>query len=175
MKTRILGGIAGAALGVLLFASSALAIVSLDADGNGFIGKGDVQTAFGWNNATMQKRHQDIKFEARNSADVEQDCKSGTGQNMTVSGERTGSKGLNAALASDSRKTGQYTGWNASGNTLSAGLNETITWNRPTGTGTGCPDGSTPQGAVRTVAGTESSGIYAVYGADARKIAELPS
>ena len=36
-------------------ASAAHASVGVSATGNGFVGKGDVQTVLGWNNQTLQK------------------------------------------------------------------------------------------------------------------------
>ena len=55
MRKPILGLVAIAAIAVpLAFASSANA-ATLDATtGAGFVGKGEVQSAFGWNNAKMQ-------------------------------------------------------------------------------------------------------------------------
>lgn len=52
---------------VIVFALSlsftAIASVSFDAGtGTGFVGKGNVQTAFGWNNATLQKNAKDVTF-----------------------------------------------------------------------------------------------------------------
>ena len=44
-------------------ASGAGASVSLDATNTGFIGKGDVQTAYAWNNATLQANAPGIDFQ----------------------------------------------------------------------------------------------------------------
>jgi hypothetical protein len=52
-----------------LTAQAASASVTFDPlTGNGFVGKGDVQTAFGWSNATMQTNHTSITFSSRQLA-----------------------------------------------------------------------------------------------------------
>ena len=55
IKRVALTGLAAAALAAVAFAGPASASVTVDpATGTGFVGKGDVQTAFGWNNAKLQ-------------------------------------------------------------------------------------------------------------------------
>ena len=51
-----------AAAGLIAATSLASAAVILNADGTGFVGKGDVQLAFNWNNATLQKNAVDVRF-----------------------------------------------------------------------------------------------------------------
>ena len=63
MRKTILGLVAIAAIATpLAFASSANAAVTVDGDGIGFIGKGDVQTALGYNNAQMQANATKLTF-----------------------------------------------------------------------------------------------------------------
>ena len=50
MASRLIAAIATP----LAFASAANAAVTIDATGKGFVGKGDVQTALGYNNTQMQ-------------------------------------------------------------------------------------------------------------------------
>jgi hypothetical protein len=54
IKRLVLAGVAAATLTAVAFAGPASASVTVNADGTGFVGKGDVQTAFGWNNAKLQ-------------------------------------------------------------------------------------------------------------------------
>lgn len=52
-----------AAAAALLVSSAAMADVVFDpATGNGFVGKGDVQLAFGWNNAQLQSNASAVTF-----------------------------------------------------------------------------------------------------------------
>jgi hypothetical protein len=46
----------------LLAVGIAYASVTIDKDGNGFVGKGDVQIVLGWNNAALQKNATSVKF-----------------------------------------------------------------------------------------------------------------
>jgi hypothetical protein len=89
--------------------------ITLNGDGTGFIGKGDVQAAFGWNNATMQQRHTAVTFSYELSVGYTFACEWWTGpdHNLTYhSNTKSKSTELTASLAADSRKTGQWTGWN---------------------------------------------------------------
>jgi len=52
-----------AALGLAFVATAAVASVTFyPATGTGFVGKGDVQSAFGWNNAALQQNINGISF-----------------------------------------------------------------------------------------------------------------
>jgi hypothetical protein len=54
---------AAAAASVALIASSASAAVTFDPEtGEGFVGKGDVQDAFGWNNKQLQDNASSVEF-----------------------------------------------------------------------------------------------------------------
>jgi hypothetical protein len=54
IKRLVLAGVAAAALTAVAFAGPASASVTVNPDGTGFVGKGDVQTVLGLNNAQMQ-------------------------------------------------------------------------------------------------------------------------
>src|SRR5215510_9917382 len=54
-KIAALSATALAATSILATAPAANASVTIDANGKGFVGKGDVQTALGYNNAALQK------------------------------------------------------------------------------------------------------------------------
>lgn len=51
-----------AILGFAVAASAAHAEVTINPDGTGFVGKGDVQLAFGWNNAKLQDNASKVRF-----------------------------------------------------------------------------------------------------------------
>jgi hypothetical protein len=113
-----------AAAASVLVSSAALAIVTFDpATGTGFVGKGDVQVAFGWNNATMQSRHTSVTFAVDNSVSYDVTCEWDTvteGKNAkTIHHDVTNHHDISssAALDATSRKTGQYTGWFLNGYT----------------------------------------------------------
>lgn len=60
-------------------ALTAFAAVTFDPATGGFVGKGDVQTLFGWNNATMQANYAGVSFEYESSATYTFDCEWWTG------------------------------------------------------------------------------------------------
>ena len=64
MRKTILGLAAAAAITIPLVGTAAHASVTVDEAGKGFVGKGKVQTAFGWNNATTQKNQTGVTFSA---------------------------------------------------------------------------------------------------------------
>lgn len=109
------------ALGIAMSAVSlaAVAAVNLNEDGTGWVGKGDVQTPWAWNNATMQKNHTFVTFEVQETTSWEVTCTWTTGEGTrgekSHSVTRTRVAFLNSSIASDSRKTGQWTGWNLKG------------------------------------------------------------
>lgn len=111
-----------AAAATVIISSAAVAAVNLTISGNtisGFVGKGDVQTAYGINNATMQLHAEGTTFVYSDLQNYEYVCTWTTGEgtrgekvhNVT----RTRSGGLTSTIMGDPRKTGQWTGWNVSG------------------------------------------------------------
>jgi hypothetical protein len=87
-------GIIGLALAGAIVTSAAVmaAVVFNPATGEGFVGKGDVQSAFGWNNARLQSNAGGVTFTF--GAEVEQSvvCQHETGsQTLTRHGTRSGS------------------------------------------------------------------------------------
>ena len=85
MKKLILGVIAVAMLAI---PTAAIASVAVD-NGVGFVGKGDVQTALGWNNAAFDKGAGSLKFTAgaeKVIADYKMSCYLNSG--TTQSGHR---------------------------------------------------------------------------------------
>ena len=157
-------------LAVMTVVFIAYAAVTFDpASGTGFVGKGDVQLAFGWNNATMQRNHTGITFVYEQTSEYSFECEWYTGptRNRTYHrNSKTEEFSVNASIPSDSRRTGQWTGWNLNG------------WNDS------APSGSAPnitnadcgsegnemktlvEGSVELV--SSSGGLYAVHNGDRR-------
>jgi hypothetical protein len=108
-----------AAAALTITSSIAMAAVTIDSFGYGFVGKGDVQTAFGWNNATAQKNATAVSFHMESSTDYSAVCTWTTGEGTR--GEHTHnvthkrSTAVVSGIASDPRKTGQWTGYNLNG------------------------------------------------------------
>ncbi|MCE7791523.1 hypothetical protein K8O68_03670 [Salipaludibacillus sp. CUR1] len=60
---KVLSGLAAGVLAFSLFTSATFAAVSFDSStGTGFVGKGDVQTALGFNNAQLQSNAGTLEF-----------------------------------------------------------------------------------------------------------------
>lgn len=103
-----------------LLAGSAFAAVTIDpATGTGFVGKGDVQTAMGWNNAELQKKANELVFtyvtETTYQVTVEWDTGNGKGEKThTVTHKRTSN--LNTNVTYKPREMNQVTGFNLLGN-----------------------------------------------------------
>lgn len=110
---------------------SAIAIVTVNPDGTGFVGKGDVQTAFGWDNKTLQQRASGVTFSATQAAEqavtqpVTQDgtqtstqsvtqevsCTTTAGRNtFSRSGDRPGSRGGSREGSRDGMRDGSLAG-----------------------------------------------------------------
>ena len=112
---RILAGIALATTAV-----AALATVTFNpTTGTGWVGKGDVQLAFNWNNQQMQKNVGGVTFTFVESTTYVITCEWTTGpvRNPTLHvQEKTKTVGVNGILDSTQRKNssgkdGPFTGW----------------------------------------------------------------
>ena len=103
----------------LVVVGSALAAVTFNPEtGEGFVGKGDVQTALNFKNAQMQAAHKEVTFKYVATATYAFDCEWWTGPEHNLKRHETtleAQTNVNASVASDSRKTGQWTGWNLLG------------------------------------------------------------
>ncbi|WP_442596555.1 hypothetical protein [Neobacillus sp. D3-1R] len=129
MKKTIFSSVAAGALALGIMASSAFASVTIDGDtGTGFVGKGDVQTALGLNNAQMQNQAESLKFTYETVETYEVTVQFITGEG--TKGEKTHivehkrSSSVNSDVLYDARKAKQYTGFNLNGftNTTSEGV-----------------------------------------------------
>jgi hypothetical protein len=109
------------ALVAVLF-TVAFAGVGFDsATGTGFVGKGDAQLAFGWNNKQAQTEARNVSFSFKSQQKYDITCEWDTvtgGKNSKViehAVEIHKTTNVNSSILSDPRKTGQYTGYNLNG------------------------------------------------------------
>src|SRR5688572_8608251 len=107
---------AGAALAVV--STAAMASVSFDdTTGTGFVGKGDVQLAFGWNNKAAQDNAKSVVFsyEVEDTYDVTCEWVTVTGgpNSKTIFHDVTVPRHvkINSAVNYDARQRNQYTGY----------------------------------------------------------------
>jgi hypothetical protein len=121
MKLNFKAAIAVPALCAML-ATAALAAVSFDAStGTGFVGKGDVQLAFGWNNSALQRNASGVTFTydaiEKYSVDCEWTTVTGGPNSKTIDHEVTVGKttGVKAEIAYDARVRNQINGFNLKG------------------------------------------------------------
>ena len=125
-------------------ALTAYAIVSIDENGNGFVRKGDVQTAFGWNNATLQDAinnhtwHFSYEGTTVSYTDTTWSC---TNENNEMVQERLRTTTTTTTASNPSygvaRVRSQITGFNLTGGTLTSDSSSTTD---------GPPAGSCPSG-----------------------------
>lgn len=88
--------------------------VTYSPETGGWSGKGDVQTAFGWNNKLMQQNHNSITFEYEALTEVSFECEWWTGpaHNKSYhSNTFSETYGVSGAVGNQDRPTGQWTGW----------------------------------------------------------------
>jgi hypothetical protein len=135
-----------------VFAASAavMADVILNPDGTGFVGKGDVQSAFGWNNAQLQANAHLVTFSVTATQARTQECTTtGTPPHVVVS-FRQAHRGLAGGIAHHPRVRNQITGFILDG--FSGDDGEWGGWgpwqdeHGVSNIGSDCPAGSTPQG-----------------------------
>ena len=114
MKTRRIVSMTALALG---FAGLAHAAVSFSPEsGTGFVGKGDVQLAFGWNNEGLQSAAAQLEFSYSDQATYDVPCeKDAAKKTMEATFKRK--KSIDASVVYDTRKNkqGQVTGFNLVG------------------------------------------------------------
>lgn len=108
---------------VLLVATLAVAgaAVTVNADGTGFVGKGDVQLAFGWNDHVLQANAAGVSFTYDSTDLYSGVCTFTTGEGtrgeQTHNVAHTKKTVVNSAVAYEVRKNPQIkvTGWNLNG------------------------------------------------------------
>jgi hypothetical protein len=129
-----------------------------------YIGKGDVQTLFGWNNATMQTNHEGVSFEYGTKARYSFTCSWTIEAGPNTIDKEVDIKGVTrvaATVASGSRKTGQWTGWNLTPPTELA---------QPVEPGDSACNQYHQEATISNVQliGEVTGGLYAVFNGDAR-------
>jgi hypothetical protein len=111
------------AAAILMASVCANADVNVDELGVGFVGKGDVQSIYDWNNSMLQANAHLVRFKFSNAGTASWTCqgvnKSG---NIVISDVRDQDVGTNAEISYDPRKNrqGQITGFILTGLKASA-------------------------------------------------------
>lgn len=108
---------------VFMVAASAAMFASVTFDpetGIGFVGKGDVQSAFGWNNSAAQNNAKNVTFTYTQTEEMRQDCYTDANEEQgkpdwQLTGYRTKTREVGSEVAYDARKKNQYTGYNLTG------------------------------------------------------------
>lgn len=106
-----------AALLVMALAIPAFAAVTFDPDtGTGFVGKGDVQLALGYNNKQLQDNASSLQFQAKSTkvTEVSWTCTNDRNEN-TQERERTTTTTTQGVVSSIARERNQITGFNLTG------------------------------------------------------------
>ena len=157
--SKLLTGLAAAAA-----ATAAIATVTFNfTTGVGFVGKGDVQTAFVWNNATLQKNASGVSFayKASDVYDVECYWETTTGNGKIIVHDITIPKhrNINATIAYDARTHKQIDGFNLTG------FNGGEIDDKPVPqVGDSCP-GNNPGTIINvTLVSSNVGGLYVTYG-----------
>ena len=122
---RITLTVAIAAISVLALAATAIAAVTFDsATGTGFVGKGDVQLVYGWNNKALQDNASKVDFRVNSTSTTTWTCTKivelGNGGENEIVQQRnttTTTQGLVTSVARDNSKgkDGPVTGFNLTG------------------------------------------------------------
>jgi hypothetical protein len=110
MKKLLIVALSSAAF----FATPASAEVTYDPAIGGFVGKGDVQSAYGWNNAVLQTEAGDVSFYYDTAATYDVTCEWDTvNSKQTIHHSVTNHKsvGVSSSIASTGRLKNQITGF----------------------------------------------------------------
>lgn len=94
-------------------ATVAFASVTFDpVTGTGFVGKGEVQTVFGWNNRALQSNADDVQFRSASEVvtEVSWTCTNSNNQNEQIR-ERTTTTTIAGVLSAVARERNQITGF----------------------------------------------------------------
>jgi hypothetical protein len=107
--------VAAAAAATVLLAGPASAAVTFDpATGTGFVGKGDVQLAFSWNNADLQSNAKSVAFSYEVTDTYEAVCTFSTGKKVHHIDHKVKSV-VASTVAYDLRGKNQITGFTLTG------------------------------------------------------------
>jgi hypothetical protein len=104
MSKRFFSGIALAFVAALLVVLPAAASVTFDPlTGTGFVGKGDVQSAFGWNNQQLQANAAGVSFTYIVEGTLSQTCEREAGASQVITRAFTQVISVQAAVGSAGR------------------------------------------------------------------------
>jgi hypothetical protein len=155
--------VAAMLVGAFSFPTTAYAAVTFDPEtGTGFVGKGDVQTAFGWNNKQLQQNAGGVSFEFESVTvtETEWTCTNDRNQNEQVR-QRETTTTTTGLVDSIAREKNQITGFNLEG--FSGEPTETSTTEGPPVNS--CPSGpwtlTSPAGDPEVI--SEESTLFAVF------------
>ena len=120
--------IIAASLAALAIPAAAMATVGVDANGTGLVGKGDVQTALGWNNTAFDTNAGSVAFTQKSvfSAHYALIC---DGTEYVDDTTATTTKPVNATAIKNAGNGRQITGWNLTG--VGAGTTSETTHTNP--------------------------------------------
>jgi hypothetical protein len=159
-----MGAVAVLAAGLTLAAAGSASAYTMDSAGVGWVGKGEVQTVYGWNNKVMQDNVTGVSFQYRATGTYEVTCEFDTPGGTHHVLVKTDTTSVNATVGSDSRnnssgKQGPMTGWYLTGFGSTTTTGQAIP-----AVGDGCP-GNSGLGAVTSVTqtGATEGGLYAVW------------
>jgi hypothetical protein len=164
MKKMFYAAVAATAL----ISSAAFAAVSFDSStGNGFVGKGDIQVLYGWNNQQLQRNASGVTFsyDATDTYDVECYWETVTGRGTIIVHDINVPRHtrVNASIAYDARsnskgKDGPITGFNLTGfgSTTTEGTVPTV--------GGTCPGASEVATIIAVTLTSSTGGLSVSYG-----------
>lgn len=157
---------------LIAVASTAYAAVNFDGStGTGFVGKGDVQLAFGWNNAALQKNAGGVTFtyDVKDTYDVECYWETETGNGKIIVHDVTIPKQvkINSTVAFDARVKNQITGFNLTG------FGAITTTGTVPAVGDACPGNNPGLVTGATLTGS-TGGLYVNYGGIAVAMPNTP-
>jgi hypothetical protein len=120
MKTSFYRQAKIAGLAMLVLSSAALASVTFNSStGVGFVGKGDVQTLYGWNNAQLQNNAGNVGFRFQDTETATWNCEkiviTGNGTEHDIIQVRSNITNTEGIVASIGRMKTQITGFNLNG------------------------------------------------------------
>ena len=160
---KLYAAIALALVAVMVASTAAMAAVTYDpGTGTGFVGKGDVQLAFGWNNKQLQTNASGVTFTYNTIDTYEAVCTWTTGEGTR--GEKTHnisheqSTAVSSAIAYDTRVKNQITGFNLTG------LGATTSTGEVPVVGGACQGGGLDATWTSVTQTGSSGGLYANYG-----------
>jgi hypothetical protein len=169
IKTMLIGG---ALAGAFAVSSVAGAAVIFDADtGEGFVGKGDVQLAFGWNNKALQENLSDVQFtynaSTTETSEISWVCTNSNNENLQERERTTTTTSSTVGVVSKvARVRNQITGVELSGYNGTP----TVIEGNPVTEGpavNSCPSGpwtlTTPAGDPVQLDPVTAGGLYASY------------